>query len=940
MNTLFYKIIDLRRGEERKVLLMFIYLFLIIASLLILKSLRDSFLLTQLGISQLPHAFLLIALSATSFSIVYIKISKVFKLNKLLEFTLLACIISLIVFRIALFLNYQARWFIFSFYVWVALFGVLTTSQFWLLANYVFDAREAKRLFGFIGAGGILGGIFGGYLTTSLVLTVGSDNMLLICVGFLSICIFILMVVWEKYAQSQYREKTIRERKAKKVILEESPIKLILNSRHLCYVAAIVGVGVIVASLVHFQFSDLVNRIIRDKDRLTAFFGFWLSTLSVASLLIQFLITGRIIKTFGVITSLFFLPIGLFIGSISILIQPALWSAIVIKVSDGSLKQSINRAGIELLALPIPSQLKKQSKMFTDVFIDSIATGISGLLLLLLISQLKFSSSTISILTICFIICWIILIYRSKYEYIDSFRTALEKRTIDLDDQAVNIEDASVIDSLIQFLKSKNDKQVFYVLRLIENVKNKQFIPFYKQLVHHNAPEIRNQVLQNISQYSDIDLTEQVKELIGDENHDIQVSAMRYLFSRTQYGLPSLYQWIEHPDFKLRSGALLCAAYCYKTDKQFKNLFDLKHYFIKFIEHIHNKNCEDEEALLIKTTLAKVCGIAGESYLYSFLFDLINDICPEVVEYALDSAGKTSDPAFVPIIINHLKSRRMRHIARKALTAYGNRITKMLIENLDNINTDRSIRLQIPKVFEQMGTQESVDRLLEYLNDPDLVLRFRVIKSLNHLRITFPILKFDRQLIEQSIHREAQQYLNTLYFRNTLHRIYFSNTPIRQNQNTTEQTEKIRQLLLNALEERLSEHLEIIFLLLGLEYSPTDMLNAYTAIISDKTDPGANALEYLEHTIKESLRKRIIRIAEYASKRISPDTIQGINQPAMMSEKDLLESLLNESTGWIKACALFLITQSKVSISKQKIENLAKDPDIWIREVAKKALHQ
>jgi hypothetical protein len=43
-------------------------------------------------------------------------------------------------------------------YIWVGVFSVLAPSQVWTLANYVLTTREAKRSFGFIGSGAILGG--------------------------------------------------------------------------------------------------------------------------------------------------------------------------------------------------------------------------------------------------------------------------------------------------------------------------------------------------------------------------------------------------------------------------------------------------------------------------------------------------------------------------------------------------------------------------------------------------------------------------------------------------------------------------------------------------------------------------------------------------------------------------------------------------------------
>ena len=48
-----------------------------------------------------------------------------------------------------------------AFYVLGLILGILLISQFWTLANDVYDARQAKRLFGFIGGGASLGGATG-----------------------------------------------------------------------------------------------------------------------------------------------------------------------------------------------------------------------------------------------------------------------------------------------------------------------------------------------------------------------------------------------------------------------------------------------------------------------------------------------------------------------------------------------------------------------------------------------------------------------------------------------------------------------------------------------------------------------------------------------------------------------------------------------------------
>ena len=57
------------------------------------------------------------------------------------------------------------------FYVWVKLFGVLVPTQIWTLANYVLTTREAKRVFGMVGGGGIAGWIFSGFFSKTIAST-------------------------------------------------------------------------------------------------------------------------------------------------------------------------------------------------------------------------------------------------------------------------------------------------------------------------------------------------------------------------------------------------------------------------------------------------------------------------------------------------------------------------------------------------------------------------------------------------------------------------------------------------------------------------------------------------------------------------------------------------------------------------------------------------
>jgi len=60
--------------------------------------------------------------------------------------------------------------------------------QFWTMANDVFHAREAKRLFGLVGAGGTLANVVFGLLVSRYARRVGAPNLLWLMVVQLASC--------------------------------------------------------------------------------------------------------------------------------------------------------------------------------------------------------------------------------------------------------------------------------------------------------------------------------------------------------------------------------------------------------------------------------------------------------------------------------------------------------------------------------------------------------------------------------------------------------------------------------------------------------------------------------------------------------------------------------------------------------------------------------
>ena len=937
MKKIFLKLFDIRQGESLRALLMFVYIFLLIASLLIVKPVRSSLFINKFGALQLPYAFLLVAGFAGIFTHFYSKIAKKFRFNILIFYTLVISSSVFFIFWFLLRLNYQANWFYYGFYVWVALFGVISTSQFWLFANYVFNAREAKRLFGFIGAGAISGGIFGGYLTSFLAPILGTANLILFCIFFLVICVLIMSYIWQKNARFNYSEKLRQEKRLRRTVSFDNPIKILFKSRHFAYLAAIVGIGVIAATLVDFQFKTIASEIITDKDRLTAFFGRWFSNLSIASLIVQILLTGRILRVFGVTFSLFLLPVGILVGAFSILINPALWSAILLKVSDGSFKQSINKAGLELLALPLPSLLKNQGKAFIDVFIDSLATGFGGLTLIIFISQLKFSVQNVSYLLLILIVIWFYFIRLIKKEYINSFRVALEKRTIDLQEETINLDDVSVFESLVKMFKSDNERHILYVLQMIEELKNEKFIPYLKKLLDHSSGEIKVNVLKNLIKY-DTNLSGDVLELIDDQNFDVKVEAIRYMNRLSDKNGKFLQETLYHSDYKIRSAALLVAAKEYRENENFKDKYSFRKIFEDFLKGCYDKAVDENEKKFMRINFANVIGTAQNIELYAFLQDLLNDQSPDVIQAAIINAGATRDPMFLPILIRHLNTNFVRKNAREALAQFNEDIIDILEEYLINTDVEYRIRIGISKVLSLIGSQKSVNLLLKRLDLSSLMLRTEIIRALNNLRAEFSFLKFDNQIIEKILIKETEKYFKILaILRNK--DVLAKPAENDQNEISSYSGTQAYQLLIRALEERLDNNLERIFRLLGLHYPPADMYNAYRGVVSQRANLRANAIEFLDNVLDKRLQRMIIPIIEQSSESLE-NIAHKYAEIKPESKDEIFQAILEEDDNWLKVCTLYFMAETGYSEPAWLIKKIAADPDQITRETAKYALQR
>ena len=236
------QLVDVRQGERGRTLAMFGYIFFIIATLTIVKSVRQALFLQKFGAASLPYVYLLIAVVAGTIATIYQRLARNAPIHRLMIGALLVVISNLIIFRFLLDLKWAPLTYI--LYVWVAIYGILTTVQFWTFANYLYDPRQAKRLFALLGVGATAGGIIGGYITQFGAPILGTENLMLVGAAFMGFNVLLALYLWR--TQKATIAEAARTRRYKVSAAEKTAggFRLIWESRYLKLLMLIIALSI------------------------------------------------------------------------------------------------------------------------------------------------------------------------------------------------------------------------------------------------------------------------------------------------------------------------------------------------------------------------------------------------------------------------------------------------------------------------------------------------------------------------------------------------------------------------------------------------------------------------------------------------------------------------------------------------------------------------
>ncbi|MBV6424307.1 MAG: hypothetical protein NAOJABEB_02117 [Steroidobacteraceae bacterium] len=252
------------------------------------------------------------------------------------------------------------------FYVWISVLNLMLVSVFWSFLLELFDSGQAKRLFGFIAAGGTAGALVGPVLTDLTVQHIGSSGVLFIGATLFACAIVAQRVLVRIWKQGRARHAAPPPDRG----LGGNPFagfSIVFRSPYLLMLALFVVLLSTANTLLYFEQLNIVRETFPDIAQRTQVFAridYAVQTLTVLS---QLFLTGRIAATFGVRALLVVVPFVMVAGFLALAAVGGfaiLAGAMIIRRWG---EYAFIRPGREMLFSRLDTEAKYKAKNLIDV---------------------------------------------------------------------------------------------------------------------------------------------------------------------------------------------------------------------------------------------------------------------------------------------------------------------------------------------------------------------------------------------------------------------------------------------------------------------------------------------------------------------------------------------------------------------------------------------
>lgn len=255
-----------------------------------------------------------------------------------------------------------------AFFIWVAVFNLFAVSVFWSFMADVFNHTEAKRFYGYIGAGGTLGGFLGPILSRNLVEHIGVANLLLLSACMLLMCIVCIQRLRPWARARETAEPGIQPGMAMGGSVLAG-LRLIGEQPLLRALAVLMFFSVGVGTLLYNEQAAIARTHFADAASRTAYFAGIDLAINVITLLVQVVLTRGLLQRFGVAPVLMIPAVAVLLGFSALTASPLPLLVAVVQVMTRAGEFSLMKPARETLYTRVSREARYKAKAAIDTVV-------------------------------------------------------------------------------------------------------------------------------------------------------------------------------------------------------------------------------------------------------------------------------------------------------------------------------------------------------------------------------------------------------------------------------------------------------------------------------------------------------------------------------------------------------------------------------------------
>ncbi len=253
------------------------------------------------------------------------------------------------------------------FFIWAAVFNLFAVTVFWSYMADVFDNEDAKKVYGYIGAGGTIGALTGPVITRLLAERVGVANLLLVSAGFLALCLVCILKLrpWAIRRELRHRTRSGEGAMGGSML---AGLVLVWRDPLLRALAMLMFFGVGVGTLLYNEQAAIARQFAQDASRTSYYAGLDLGV-NLLTILVQVFLTRWLLRRYGVAPLLLIPAMAILLGFAVLSASPLPALIWVVQVMTRAGEFSLAKPARETLYTRVDREARYKAKAVIDTVV-------------------------------------------------------------------------------------------------------------------------------------------------------------------------------------------------------------------------------------------------------------------------------------------------------------------------------------------------------------------------------------------------------------------------------------------------------------------------------------------------------------------------------------------------------------------------------------------